>query len=492
MTGLCGGCLLLLLFVYLCRASAQGRYERAKLEFLSVPREDPSELADLSTGEKRMYRAFGRLLPVWIHLPFDLPSMHVSGAGTAHVASRFPGYADAFLSDHVFTNHWENLAAIVGPARLIWSENVVSNGPVRLQRWPAFGEAEFRSYFERLKAMRAGIRLARGIVVYDLHSKRFASAGQTASELAALLAAFDAASTLDLIVEQELLALVVSSAWELLMYPEVSDLHLHKIQSRLSSAEIAKAVSRMLVNQCKDRLQEFDECMATGTVLYGMSTNSGTGVVRVLGETACEAVLSGFDRKEMAALRRASEEVVWIMAPAFDDVIEYLARMKRLATESEKAVQAKNWSRVPTLSMVPSAYRMTASELPSILPVIQRSFLAESSKSVAVVAIALERYRRKFGAYPDSLNRLIPDYLNEVPVDWMNGKPVRYRLEEDGQFRLWSVGEDGIDAGGISSGGTGWMRGVDMVWPRAATASEVTAYIAERRAAYDRAVAGRP
>ena len=67
--------------------------------------------------------------------------------------------------------------------------------------------------------------------------------------------------------------------------------------------------------------------------------------------------------------------------------------------------------------------------------------------------------------------------------------PLRYRREPDGQFRLWSVGEDFKDDGGDSTTvGTqntnpfDWLKGKDWVWPQPASEAEVAAFHAELEA----------
>ena len=54
-------------------------------------------------------------------------------------------------------------------------------------------------------------------------------------------------------------------------------------------------------------------------------------------------------------------------------------------------------------------------------------------------ALALERYRRKEGRFPDSLDDLVPDFLPEVPDDRFRGQPVSYVVTDSG-YRLWSWG----------------------------------------------------
>lgn len=66
---------------------------------------------------------------------------------------------------------------------------------------------------------------------------------------------------------------------------------------------------------------------------------------------------------------------------------------------------------------------------------------------MALVALAVERYRLGLGHWPESLAELVPDYLDSVPEDPFDGEPVRYRRLDSG-FVVYSVGEDGVDDGG--------------------------------------------
>ena len=105
---------------------------------------------------------------------------------------------------------------------------------------------------------------------------------------------------------------------------------------------------------------------------------------------------------------------------------------------------------------------------------------AETARRLTITAIALKRYHLQRNAYPASLNDLVPAFLSQVPNDLMDGKPLRYQLKPEGDFLLYSVGEDGADDGGDPtpvSGPNDLARGRDMVWPRAATTHEVVDYV---------------
>jgi hypothetical protein len=81
---------------------------------------------------------------------------------------------------------------------------------------------------------------------------------------------------------------------------------------------------------------------------------------------------------------------------------------------------------------------------------------------LAEVACALERYRLKSGRYPERLEELVPGYLKALPLDPLAGQAVRYERTENGWFRLWSVGLNGRDDGGVTIDND---RQGDWVWP---------------------------
>jgi hypothetical protein len=114
---------------------------------------------------------------------------------------------------------------------------------------------------------------------------------------------------------------------------------------------------------------------------------------------------------------------------------------------------------------------------------------AEAGRRLTITAIALKRYELAHNAYPASLNELVPIYLPKVPLDFMDGEPLRYKLRPDGSFLLYSVGDDGEDNGGdpTTASGNNWLRGRDIVWPRAATPKEIEDY---QKAQVKKAAAG--
>jgi hypothetical protein len=112
---------------------------------------------------------------------------------------------------------------------------------------------------------------------------------------------------------------------------------------------------------------------------------------------------------------------------------------------------------------------------------VVRAMRAETDRSLCLTAIALKRYSLRHGKLPENLNALAPEFLPAVPVDYMDGHPIKYRLNPDGSFVLYSVGEDGKDDGGDMTLPEGsqsrdlWKRR-DYVWPAPAAPEEVAEY----------------
>jgi hypothetical protein len=104
-----------------------------------------------------------------------------------------------------------------------------------------------------------------------------------------------------------------------------------------------------------------------------------------------------------------------------------------------------------------------------------RAAQIETHRRLTVAAIALRRCQLRRGQAPTNLAALVPEFLGAIPNDGMDGRPLKYRLNQDGTFTLYSVGQNGIDDGGDaapsqpglpSMGGDLWA-GRDAVWPAA-------------------------
>ena len=72
----------------------------------------------------------------------------------------------------------------------------------------------------------------------------------------------------------------------------------------------------------------------------------------------------------------------------------------------------------------------------------------QGQSKMGALACALELHRRAAGKYPETLDRLVPTYLSHLPIDPCGGESFRYGLEKDGNYFLYSIGENLKDDGG--------------------------------------------
>jgi hypothetical protein len=72
---------------------------------------------------------------------------------------------------------------------------------------------------------------------------------------------------------------------------------------------------------------------------------------------------------------------------------------------------------------------------------------SQATMRCAIAGVAAERFRRKTGTWPESINALVPDYLSAVPFDPFDGKPLRCRRLKDG-IAIYSIGPDLADNDG--------------------------------------------
>ncbi len=98
----------------------------------------------------------------------------------------------------------------------------------------------------------------------------------------------------------------------------------------------------------------------------------------------------------------------------------------------------------------------------------------ETERQMTIAVIALKRFELRHGKLPATFGALAPEFLTELPRDFMSGKPLRYRLNADGSFLLYSVGDDGKDDGGDPNPSKPGDKpdlwsGRDAVWPVAST-----------------------
>lgn len=91
---------------------------------------------------------------------------------------------------------------------------------------------------------------------------------------------------------------------------------------------------------------------------------------------------------------------------------------------------------------------MTGMTMPAIEACVFAAARGDGSNRCADAAIAVERFRRREGKLPETLDALVPDFLPEVPLDPYDGQPIRYIIKQDG-YLVYTCGRDRTDDGGV-------------------------------------------
>jgi hypothetical protein len=117
-----------------------------------------------------------------------------------------------------------------------------------------------------------------------------------------------------------------------------------------------------------------------------------------------------------------------------------------------------------------SRYTVSHLAIPNTSRAVETTIRAETQRLLAIAAIAVRRHMLASGKAPKTLAELCPDYLPVDTRDPMSGKPFGYQPQGETHWRLYSVGENGVDDGGNpepTDGGKSqdqWS-GRDVLWP---------------------------
>lgn len=84
---------------------------------------------------------------------------------------------------------------------------------------------------------------------------------------------------------------------------------------------------------------------------------------------------------------------------------------------------------------------------PAVQKVTLQAVHARCLIDMAITVCELERFHAEHGAYPDNLDAL--GSVGPLPLDLLAAAPIHYRKLVEGRYRLWCVGLDGKDNGGV-------------------------------------------
>lgn len=283
-------------------------------------------------------------------------------------------------------------------------------------------------------------------------------------------------------------AIAKTATWEALQADGWTDEDLAKIQEAVQSQEFASAMARSLEGERVFDDVSFDLLRKSNDDTFHLFNFYWVDVF-----SGDEGAERSFWQRTLDFLKKQVYCRIWRFAWLDQDQHRNLKQQQHLIEIARRAVSEKSFAAIqPAIAALDaeSANKSWYDKLryPEPQPfftlsgVVKRAMRAETERSMTECAIALKRYSLRHGKFPTSLDLLVPEFVVSVPIDYMDGKPLRYRLNADGSFTLYSVGEDGKDDGGDTallpdrtSTRNLWDR-KDFVWPSPATPEEVEAY----------------
>lgn len=465
---------------------------RARGEKLTIAELVPPKLAPEENGMRALLAA-RQFEPPYV------PSMRFVAPGCAVVSSRleqWTGYGNSK------TNTWDDVRA--------WKEIAApSLEAIRaaLQK-PAFdADIQWQRGFEMLLPHLTEIKgSARMLATSVSLSLREGDKAQAAADLRTLARFHETLTNEPLLISQLVRIagsyIALTRFWEALQMREWTEAELTEIQASLKPPDYAGGMARSLEMERAMALMAFDK-LRTGKIrtgaVFDSDVSAGPLTMPSLPTNVNEAkdfIEWHFDHAE-EVLGENVVGPIWRFAWLDQSMAHYLrvnqdfidaarqqARNRKLDTAwTEKFVrmvgEASGYDRL--------RFALTYLLMPALETAMPKALRLDTFHSLAVTAFALERFRLKHGRYPEHLVALVPEFLPALPIDSMDGQPLRYRLNADGSFVLYSVGDDQKDDGGDPTPRDPkqtlrdiWA-GRDDVWPRPATTEEIEAFEKQMR-----------
>ncbi len=331
-------------------------------------------------------------------------------------------------------------------------------------RYPIHYEEGFLAALPNLAAMKAGARICQLRAVARL------AAGDSDGAAADTLLGYRLGESMNeepvlisQLVRFAMDAIAHHALWEGLAAHRWNDAQLVAFQQRLSQLDYGAAIlhafegERALGNDAMESMVNHRLRALTQLDRVGNYPDNGSITFEALMPVLMP---SGWFRQNQIGLLRGYQMTLdharMVMNPA--------NRKERLATQNRQNDPADDYLQQIAVNRSPFnlIVRML---LPAIGKATDKADRAQTIAQMAIIACALERHRLAHGTFPATLGELAPAYLTKVPTDWMSGEPFHYQRTEDGWFRLWSVGPDGKDDGGIYREDTKARRMQDLDWP---------------------------
>lgn len=403
----------------------------------------------LSTIEHFRYLSNGVAEAAWMR-----PKLGLSAAA--------PGTTGRGAPSSMVPYEWEDLAAEVAAMKTTLAEiHALLAVPDRDTGWDYQQRTPMPKCFVEKRHLAQWLAAANTLA---LHERQPAQAVAHLTALGDMLAWHDEDFTIiGQMIRVAIGGMALQSTWATMQTPGLTEAQLAGLQAQWQGLVILPVLARameferagigQLISDVRSGRESAASAFGVGTGGGGIFADRTMSLAwRAFGAEADELFYLRFMQGQIDALRKLARLRSWA------------ATQPDLATNAAQLAVLDTWQgKLMLLSRI---------GLPNFNKAFQTALRYETRRELTIAALAVERHRLRHGRPPATLNDLVPAFLPAVPVDWMDGKPLRYRLNPDGAYTLWSIGEDLKDDGGDGSDAAPATRTTDIwdrkdaLWPR--------------------------
>jgi hypothetical protein len=415
------------------------------------------------------------------------PAMRIVAPGRALVAWR-----QAVLPTGDSTNIWPGLREEIAARR-----DALAAARAALARPALVMNLDYSQGFTlmlaHLAAFKRTAQFFSAAVVLDLHEGRISEAGDNLRGLTALASRYkDEPVVLSSLVRLALATIAVNTTWEALQAPDWTDEHLATLQADWAAMDFRSQAETALAMERAVTMNTIADLRTSPRAMTGFGAAGGGGSTSALKELweLGQGVLNDPGKGFKELVQRYPAYWAWKWWWSYEDELVQMQYIQAALT-ALREVGAEGFS--AALDRCAQAGQKIRRAHPKAGAwfgfgfgemaenYLARVRAAEIQRHLLVAAIALQRFHLRHGHYPETLAALVPEFCPEAPRDPVDGRPLRYRLDADGSFLLYSVGENGLDDGGDPSLPTSqksryWLKALDVVWPQPAAPQEIMLY----------------
>ncbi|MEO7299696.1 MAG: hypothetical protein ABI042_14100 [Verrucomicrobiota bacterium] len=354
--------------------------------------------------------------------------------------------------------------------------------------FPLAYQQGFRLSLLHLSKIKQGATWLSTATLYELHRGNKVEAAENLKALLRLVGNYrDEPLLISQLVRIACLQIAFSTTWDVLQYPDWSEAELKDFQESWAAIDLS-GLENVFGMERAMGIQTYVEARRAGQSPLQMISGGNASLsedwdefsTKIFTEPAAafKMLMNRPNQKVWSYLLSYREELAWLkMWQTEIDATRSMEKERRIDAPLTRL-------RTNLKEMGPLESELYGAEV--MTRTITKLASAKIARQLAGTASALFRFKLEHGKFPSALAELAPKILPALPTDPIDGKPLRYRLNSEGNFLLYSIGENGIDDNGdprpenpTASPDQKWNRprhplfGRDWVWPLPATEEQI-------------------